>query len=294
MKKYFLFLLILFCVPTVGMGADSCTNPKEYTIDKRCYVTDVKKPFDSVVYLVSIVGNYCSGVMINGDDGKKYIYTATHCVLPDDKPIERISKNITAKTFSGRTMTAKFDKVIGDGQVALYVIDKKGLSLAEIGKKNALEKDIHVVGYGNFEILSDETIKKFKAEYIDYLSREKSIYANGDEYQYGFVSDGGIIYNSDRKKEYYYNDYIKDFWNFLYINNQELYDSIFGDPKLKMSTCKYYGNYSFDGCQVVRGDSGGGVFDENGNVIGIILKAEHVIGGSLNMKLTLISNIQNK
>lgn len=294
MKKYFLFLLILFCVPTVGMGADSCTNPKEYTVDRRCYVTDAKKPFDSVVYLVSIVGNYCSGVMINGDDGKKYIYTATHCVLPDDKPIERISKNITAKTFSGRTMTAKFDKVIGDGQVALYVIDKKGLSLAEIGKENALEKDIHVVGYGNFEILSDETIKKFKAEYIDYLSREKSIYANGDEYLYGFVSDGGIIYNSDRKKEYYYNDYIKDFWNFLYINNQELYDSIFGDPKLKMSTCKYSGDSYFDGCQAVRGDSGGGVFDENGNVIGIILKAEHVIGGSLNMKLTLISNIQNE
>lgn len=293
MKKYFLFLLILFCVPTVGMGADSCTNPKEYTIDKRCYVTDVKKPFDSVVYLVSIVGNYCSGVMIDGDDDKNYIYTATHCVLPDGEPIEKIKKSITVETFSRKIIKAKFDKVIGNNQVSLYVIGKENLPLAEIGKKDALGKNIHIVGYGNFEILSDETIKNFKSEYIDFLSRERFISTNGNEYQYGFTSDEGIIYNSDGRKGYH-NDYIQDFWNFLYIRNRELYNNIFGAVKLKMSTCKYSGDSYFDGCQAVRGDSGGGVFDENGNVIGIILKAEHVIGGSLNMKLTLISNIQNK
>ena len=293
MKKNLLFLLFLFFIPNLVTANDNCTNPDEYTIDKRCYVTDGQKPFDSVVYLVSIVGNYCSGVMIDGDDGKTYIYTATHCVLPDNKTIARISKNITAKTFSGKTINARFDKVIGGEQVALYVIDKDGLSSTEIGKENAFGKNIHVVGYGNFEILSDDTIKKFKSEYMGYLSREKSIYANGDEYRYGFTPDDGIVYNSDRGKGYH-NDYIQDFWDFLYITNQELYKSIFGDIKLKISTCKYYDDSSFDGCQAVRGDSGGGVFDENGNVIGIILKAEHIIDGPRNMKLTRISNIQSE
>ena len=42
-------------MPSVSMAADHCTNPKEYTIDKRCYVTDEQKkekPYNAVVALV--------------------------------------------------------------------------------------------------------------------------------------------------------------------------------------------------------------------------------------------------
>ena len=39
------------------MAADHCTNPTEYTIDRRCYVTDKQKqqkPYNAVVEVLNL------------------------------------------------------------------------------------------------------------------------------------------------------------------------------------------------------------------------------------------------
>ena len=66
MKKYITISLLLF-VPFMSMAADHCTNPKEYTVDKRCYVTDEQKkekPYNAVVALIDNVDPYFTGTIV--------------------------------------------------------------------------------------------------------------------------------------------------------------------------------------------------------------------------------------
>ena len=73
MKKYAISSL-LFLMPFVAMAADDhCTKPDEYTIDKRCYVTDEQKsqkPYNSVVQVIIPDKNgICTGTIVKEKDG---------------------------------------------------------------------------------------------------------------------------------------------------------------------------------------------------------------------------------
>jgi hypothetical protein len=82
MKKILMFLLLCVFVSPV-YGRDRCSGKTdEYTIDKRCYVTDEQKkdtPYNAVVS----VEDMCSGTIVKYGD-RYYVYTAAHCVESDD------------------------------------------------------------------------------------------------------------------------------------------------------------------------------------------------------------------
>ena len=106
MKKYIITSLLFF-IPFMSMAADHCTNPSEYTIDKRCYVTDTQKqqrPYNAVVGItrpepVSILSfikyTNCTGTIARWDyghgparngpqDSGLYLFTAKHCTDNDN------------------------------------------------------------------------------------------------------------------------------------------------------------------------------------------------------------------
>ena len=85
--KRILCVFSLLIMPIVCFGFDdACTKPNEFTIDKRCYVTEAQKqtkPFNAVASLKDIMGGiYCSGVIVE-KKGELYLYTAKHCVQND-------------------------------------------------------------------------------------------------------------------------------------------------------------------------------------------------------------------
>ncbi len=80
MRKICIFLSCLTTIPAVALD-DACTKPGEFTIDRRCYVTDeqkTKKPFNATVALLDNNKPYCTGTIVKYED-KLYVYTANHC-----------------------------------------------------------------------------------------------------------------------------------------------------------------------------------------------------------------------
>jgi hypothetical protein len=117
MKKYITISLLLF-VPFMSMAADHCTNQSEYTIDRRCYVTDEQKqqqPYKSVVGIYGSGYINCTGTIarwnylhgfarndsadfkvprldnsqylarkdLSDSDSSLYLFTAKHCTDVD-------------------------------------------------------------------------------------------------------------------------------------------------------------------------------------------------------------------
>ena len=129
-----------------------------------------------------------------------------------------------------------------------------------------------VIGYGALKIMSDADIANFKLKYIKYLKDERGIISNGTESKYGWSNSNGM-----------YNDstYVKNFLSYLWENNRSYYTDVFEDDnRLKVSKCYYN---TVDGepvnCQVWTGNSGGGIFDDRGNIMGIVTRGYPYIGG---------------
>lgn len=288
MKINKLICLFLLFVPELCFGLDdACTKPDEFTIDKRCYVTDEQKqqkPYNSVVNLTSVIGRYCSGVLIKEKE-KIYLYTAKHCV--DKISSKSLKKNITAITLSGKKLKAVLADVVLDKDLIKYIVEPNDVDYVNISKKseNPFVQSVRVIGYGGFNVLSDKTIEKFKKKYIDFLQSEKTLNPKGTEYTYGFYNDEGVFYANEK---------VQEFLGWLEFNDKNFYQDIFGEQYMKISKCSYYTDTHFDGCQAVEGDSGGGMFNDNGDIIGIIVRALDVIGGVHNMELTEIENVQSQ
>lgn len=109
MNKILPFLIVL--MPTVCLGLDdACTKPSEFTIDKRCYVTDEQKktyPYNTVVALIKQDDYvYCTGTIISEFNGSsiKRVYTAKHCT--DVNKDNLVDETITIKTQDGATYKA--------------------------------------------------------------------------------------------------------------------------------------------------------------------------------------------
>lgn len=292
MKKIIMTSLFAF-MPFASMAADHCTNPKEYTVDKRCYVTDEQKkekPYNAVVALVNRNHVYCTGTIIKWKNNL-YVYTAKHCVV--DKS-GGASYTIKIRTQSGTEFIAQKNKIgnfdtVANGpnrseDWAIYSVP----STYNIASTNFTDKEGHwwdimqlfkydaqVIGYGALKIMSDKEISNYKTKYLRYLKDEKGIIAKGDESRYGFDGKGGVYaYYGD-----YSGPYVVNFLKYLAGNDSEYYRDVFRNTKLKVSSCGFSASGQSVGCQIWGGNSGGGVFDKNGNLMGILAGYEPTIGG---------------
>lgn len=289
-KNLFVFLCCFMLagmtfMPFVSMAADHCTNPTEYTVDKRCYVTDAQKrryPYKAVVALVRNSGApYCTGTIVKGKNGRPYLYTAKHCTGDRNYVVQ---SELEIKLQDGRKLSVTKNNVGNynietdknlHGDWAIYSIAQSDVPMVEKSSKweigvAPLEPyyDATNVGYGALKIMSDAEIRYFKSKYITYLKDKKNIDSNGDEDTYGF-RDGGV--------DTYNNAYVK---NFL-TDNDDYWDSLKGDiSKLKLSHCTYSGTGRVVGCQAWSGNSGGPIFDDRGNIMGIRTRSGLIIGGS--------------
>lgn len=78
----YIITFVLLVLPSIAMATDGCVHPEQYTIDRRCYVTDVQKerlPYNTVVALVEDGIKYCTGTIIKDENGDLYVYTARLC-----------------------------------------------------------------------------------------------------------------------------------------------------------------------------------------------------------------------
>ena len=305
MKRIGLFFLsVLLCRPVFAVG-DACTNPDEYTIDKRCYVAEEQKkekPYSAVVALVDDFLNVsCTGTIVKQYDSESdadalFVFTAKHCVDTDHDGVA--DSRITVKTQDDKFFVAMLLKAgamyseYSDGKSlgdwAIYkiksnaddmylgetnVIDVIGENfVVEGGFRQSNMGDVRLVGYGKLEIMSDAKISDFQQKYIKYLQDSGFISAekdgNAKTSQNGFVESGAIDVNTDR------NDKIEGFIQTIYGTD------FMADTSLKESVCgmNIYGRYV--GCQSWGGDSGGAVFDAAGKLIGIHSAGRRYIGGS--------------
>lgn len=242
----------------------------EYTIDRRCYVTDEQKqqhPFDTVVKIQTKRGQ-CTGVIVkNPKDNKElYIITASHCVpnalednmvyLPNgavrfkqpDKRYVTLQNGRQLDTHIIYSGTVSYSKngVVSDQNIqnehdfAILKIDDKDITnipFANISTINR-EDNVNVIGYGAAVILSNKQIGALKKTFISFLKK-----------------------NSDALS-------IPKYAEQLYSIMPSMPDILKASFGCKIPTKDPSFNYK-NGCQIWSGNSGGPVFDTQGNAVAI-------------------------
>lgn len=271
MKKSIITSLLILA-PAVVMAADHCTNPDEYTIDRRCYVPyeqKTQKPYNAVVALLDKNSvNDCTGTIVK-ENNNYYIYTARHCIKHDNWSPNGINSQyedteIYVRLQNNQILKVKRHRVETIGDWVVYKIADKDINAIadfattktdNMNSKNAVY-DARVVGYGALKVMSDKEISDFKKAYEKYLVDEV-----GEEYMLKERNskEGIKVAIGSLKKE----------WPEL-INDVD---------KLKESVCDYYVRYGADGCQGWQGNSGGPVFDSDGKIMAILTHGQDVIGG---------------
>lgn len=286
MIKYLISFLLFVFIPGVLFARDACTDPDAFTVDRRCYVTDeqkTEKPYNAVVKVYGCTGTI---VKIKND---YYIYTAKHCIgsktVDSYESIPAVLQNGTT-VMADRHNVGKFNKATDENQKddwAIYKIrgeyNDGTLPYVYISDKwdwgmLSINRDARSVGYGALKIMSDAEIKEFKARYITYLATEKGIpyEQQTEDTTYGFVADEGIKTNNPYATNFIYDFLLDTDWNYIV--------DIFGDDHaLKVSECKYATDGSEINCQSWGGNSGGGIFDNNGDIMGIHVWGNPIIGG---------------
>lgn len=268
-----LFFSLLCLVPHFCWAGDHCTNPKEYTIDKRCYVSEEQKQQKPYIAVVSLKKNLCTGTIVN-IDGVAYVFTAKHCVdndddnEPDDKIVVKLQNGINFYAYKDNVGDYDFE-THGNrtGDWAVYRMKK---SIDELPFVYMNDDDgiysVRVVGYGTLKVLSDLEISEFRRLYLDYLKDSfwKDINVS---YKYGYSFFSPEVDGKNR--------YVKQFINDM---SQENKKKFFKDnQQLKFSDC-YYKNGKEVGCQTWSGNSGGGIFDDE-VIKGVHTTGTRVIGG---------------
>ena len=211
MKRIFAILSLLF-VPTFVWAGDACTNPSEYTIDKRCYVTDEQKQQKPYNAVVGIINKYdeidCTGTIVRVND-KLFLYTAKHCAL---YLFTKVSKNLKFKTIDNQEIMADLltsgdfvEDWFGeyenpDGDWAVYSFKEQNIPFVNISDKNTDDKSFSV-GYGTLNILNDKQIKNIKKQYFEYMRKGENQYGEKvrlnktEDPEWGIVSNGGLKTN---------------------------------------------------------------------------------------------------
>ena len=221
---------------------------------------------------------YCTGTIVKGKNGNPYLYTAKHCTGNEN------NSELEIKLQDGRKLSVTKNNIGNynvetdenlNGDWAVYSIVNSDVPMVEKSSKRKIGVaplepyyDATDVGYGALKIMSDAEITYIKSKYITYLKDEKNIDVKGDEDTYGFT-DGGVDTNN--------NAYVKNFLEKEYDYWNSLTDDV---SKLKLSHCTYSGTGRKIGCQGWGGNSGGPIFDDRGNIMGIHTRGARVIGGS--------------
>ena len=282
-------LFTIFClIPTITLAnSDTCLLPQEYTIDKRCYVTDSQKqikPFNSVVLIIDAG---CSGTIVKNND-KLYVYTAKHCTdtnydgIPDTKLTVQLQDkrilNAIQVSMGEYEITTDTNQY---GDWAIYLLDTNTTDIPYVNISQIFQNDVNnaeeqalSIGYGKLKIMSDTEIDNFKNLYVNYLQ-------NQTVQNQGFYK-GGINTNNELVQ------------NFVATLDTDYYIDIFANDELKQSRCTIMADGSTHNCQTWHGDSGGGVFDNNGNIMRITTRGRSIIGGESHagkMKFTYSSGI---
>ena len=288
MKRIMVSFLLL--MSSLSWANDACTNPEAYTIDKRCYVTEEQKkqkPYNAVATLVLNDGRtHCSGTVVKRqgltiDDVGYFLYTAKHCVdlnhdnITDDLLRIRLPSNqeFNAKLVKQGNLDyqdpasqtgdwAKYRLVTIEQNSADGVKDSLGGAYVKINDSFARgAKNVRIIGYGKLKIMSDQEIQDFKNEYTDFIDK------TGTNANDTHTDDGGIYGNGVTM--------------FVLKNNNR-----FNDNLLKVSKCYQDANTKFTGCQGWGGNSGGGAFDDNGNLMWIPTLGHYQIGGKDHASIT--------
>ena len=281
-------IIVLLCLIPMRLFAnrDGCLYPTEYTIDKRCYVTDLEKqskPYNAVVYLTE---NGCTGTIVK-DNNNLYLYTAKHCA--DTNLDNQTNQTIDIKLQDGRIITAIKTTTGGyniqtdenrHGDWAVYKINNNQDNIPYVHISNFFKNPDNisntysrVVGYGLLKIMSDKEITNLKNMYISHLRNNKSVdYTNPETTDTNNVNKHGFF----RQGIEFNNPNVSDFMFSLGANT---YQNIFFDHGLKKSTCEFTYTGGTKYCQTWTGDSGGGIFDSLGNIMGIHTRGSMLIGG---------------
>lgn len=198
--KQGLFVLWLVLSPVVAIADvqphDGCIEngkyKSEYTIDRRCYVTDEQKqqaPYNATVALLDEQGRiYCTGTIFRDnqdfllEDAFKYetklpvpglfVYTAAHCINGDRVKIRlQNGKEIITEHVNGTYRI--WAKSIMDW--AVYKIpehEQLGLPYVDIAYGADAKDELKIIGYGSLAIMSDKEIQDYKQAYIQFLKSD--------------------------------------------------------------------------------------------------------------------------
>ena len=267
MKKYIITSLLFF-VSAVAMADDHCTNPNEYTIDRRCYVTDEQKTQKPYSAVVGVLGpnniNNCTGTIVKENDAI-YMYTARHCIRHKINYNNIDDLTVKVKLQNGMIFKVEQSEVSDRKDLAIYKFylkDKNAVKNIAITKTNnddsedAVYSGVRLVGYGALKIMSDEEISDFKKAYEKYLREtvgEKYMLEKHDE-------RGGINVN----------------WVSMSNEWPELSNDM---DKLKESVCEYSARQGGVGCQGWHGNSGGPILDQDNRIMAVFSTGYDTIGG---------------
>ena len=309
-KKHFLnvFLLLVF-IPSIGYGfTDACTNPEEYTVDKRCYVTDEEKqqnPYNAVVGFLHQNGSKkaCTGTIVKKDGLNKnnkgyFLYTAKHC---SDLDFDNIPDNVLKiKLQDGREFDTELVKqgnyniengqnIFGDWVQYKIPVDKNDETIPYVKINDSFKKgtqNAQLVGYGRLKIMSDNEINEAIEKYTKVIENFSDTEKNEDgtvkrNEKNGFMKDGGI---NGPMVMTLFASYFSEYLNW----------------ELKKSHCQYSSDGLTYECQSWSGNSGGPIFDEQGNIMGVLVRGNYNIGGekhagsSLGLKFKPSGKLTNK
>ena len=279
-KFLFAFLSLLF-FPTFGWALeDACTNPEKFTIDKRCYVTEEQKqqkPYNAVVGILQSYNDIsCTGTIVKIGD-KLFMYTAKHCV----SQFSMIATSLHFITVDNRDIVANvvnvgdfddmwFEIENPDGDWAFYSFKEQDLPYVNISNKSGDDNAVSV-GYGALKILQDSEIREMKEQYLDYMRRGENQYGEKVDLDPNEDEEWGVVANGGLKT---FHPAVKTFIN-KYFYERFMNDSL----NMKVSFCKYSSQNKTMGCQGWTGDSGGGLFDSDGNITAIRSTGKGIIGG---------------
>ena len=269
---------MLFCslfLPIVTMAGqvlrDGCIEngkyKSEFTIDRRCYVTDEQKkqaPYNATVAVLDdaeLIG--CTGTIVRDnqdfllEDAFKYetklpvpglfVYTAAHCLTQNNKI------QMQNGEFLNVWLT-NFDKK--EDWAVFQVLEENNLNMlpyVDIAYGESPENQLKVIGYGALAIMSDKDIRDYKKTYIDFL---KTKYPEKEIGQF-FVDDSIVK------------------WDYAFFDEYPRLPED-DETRLKESVCHI--NSEDDFCQVWFNNSGGGIF-VNDKLFAIISRAALTFGG---------------
>lgn len=276
-------------MPMNLLAADHCTNPKEYTVDKRCYVTDEQKktkPYEAVVGLVGAYGIDCVGTIVKHGD-EWFLYTAKHCVRDKNKDnfdviLMNGTKSSAKVLFTGSykqhmSFTGEYSENSDDDWAVARFYDVY-MPFVELSEKKT-DDNAMSVGYGNLKIMSDAEISEFKNKYIKFLKKGGSPYVIKKDGKY--VPEGKVKVTPKNAERYGFvdKDGVTQVSGYIQHFLTRYYEDLTSDENLKVSFCKYDSTQGATGCQGWQGDSGGGLFDSQGNLMAIRAYGQPVIGG---------------